>query len=75
MTCRHCQRRMANAARGLCQPCHRQRDIREQYPLTTKWGQRGENPTPEEIARLCAEIRRERGITDDIGTRHDDCKD
>jgi hypothetical protein len=30
--CRHCSRRPASRARGLCNPCHKDRGVRALYP-------------------------------------------
>ncbi len=41
MMCRHCQRVRANRPRGLCWSCYYTPGLRELYPSTSKYGQRG----------------------------------
>jgi hypothetical protein len=40
-TCRHCHRRAANRARGLCFACHSQPAVRALYPPTSPTHRRG----------------------------------
>jgi hypothetical protein len=39
--CRHCNRVKANRPRGLCWSCYYTPGVREQYPSTSKFAQRG----------------------------------
>jgi len=41
MLCRHCHRVEANRPRGLCWSCYYTPGLRELYPSTSKFGQRG----------------------------------
>ena len=58
--CLHCQHRNANASRGLCRYCYRVPEIRQQYPVLSKWvSGAGEfhEPTAEELEATIAEQR------------------
>ena len=41
MLCRHCQRVKSNRPRGLCWSCYYSPGVRERYPSTSKFAQRG----------------------------------
>jgi hypothetical protein len=41
MLCRHCECTKANRPRGLCWSCYYTPGVREQYPSTSKFAQRG----------------------------------
>ena len=41
MLCRHCQKVKSNRPRGLCWSCYYTPGVREQYPSTSKFAQRG----------------------------------
>jgi hypothetical protein len=41
MGCRHCGKRLVNRPRGLCWTCYYTPGLRERYPSTSKFGQRG----------------------------------
>lgn len=59
--CRHCRRRKANRARGLCWTCDQTPAVRALYPVTSKYDplrnklERHVEPTAEEIDALVAE--------------------
>src|SRR5436853_2861688 len=41
MACRHCGRSRVNRPRGLCWSCYYTPGVRERYPSTSKFAQRG----------------------------------
>lgn len=41
MKCRHCNERTASRPRGLCWGCYCRPGVRELYPSTSKYGNRG----------------------------------
>jgi hypothetical protein len=41
MLCRHCGRRLVSRPRGLCWTCYYTPGLRELYPSTSKYAQRG----------------------------------
>lgn len=41
MICRHCQQAKVSRPRGLCWSCFYRPGVREQYPITNKFGRRG----------------------------------
>jgi len=41
MLCRHCGKHPVNRPRGLCWTCYYTPGLRERYPSTSKYGQRG----------------------------------
>jgi hypothetical protein len=43
MMCRHCECTKANRPRGLCWSCYYTPGVRENYPSTSKFAQRGIN--------------------------------
>lgn len=56
MKCRHCNRPKVNRPRGLCWTCYKSRSVREQYPITSPFGRRGDNePTEAELEQMIAE--------------------
>lgn len=48
MLCRHCGRTPSARPRGLCRACYRDRQLRERYPSTSKFGRRS---TPDFLGR------------------------
>jgi len=38
--CRHCRKRRANKCRNLCWTCYYTPGVRDQYPITSKFGRR-----------------------------------
>jgi hypothetical protein len=49
--CRHCQRKRAIRARGLCRNCYRFPHVRQLYPVTSRSARRGTKP-PERPRQL-----------------------
>ena len=40
-TCRHCLKCVVSRPRGLCWSCWNRTDVRESYPITSKYARRG----------------------------------
>lgn len=61
MRCRHCYKRRASQARGLCSSCYFDRAIRERYPQKERgqpWAdplEPDEEPTQEKLERIIRE--------------------
>jgi hypothetical protein len=56
MPCRHCGYEKANRPRGLCWVCHKDLDIRKQYPSSSKYSPvKDDEPTQEEVDATVAE--------------------
>lgn len=55
--CVHCKKNRAFRARGLCERCFYTPEVRAATPPVSKFGNRGRDPTPEEIAAEARKIR------------------
>ena len=88
MLCRHCQKVKSNRPRGLCWSCYYTPGVREQYPSTSKFAQRGIDDfngraplpaptdalpgTPEKVAVLMQRARLKQALWHPQDATHED---
>ena len=70
--CRHCGRPKVNRPRGLCWGCWGRRDVRESYPITSKFARRGvgnSNAASKPAASPCPHPQGSPGRIDTLSAR------